>query len=359
MPCVVLAVPITGSNASVGKRVVLGAQTAARRMSETGRSMEVRVTDTNRAEWIQELHAMPRQCVAVGGMMGTGDYRKAASESVASARKFFVFRPRIDGGEEGKNAWRFFNSSADQYEALLRFGSEAGVSAYGIFAPDTGYGRRQMQAFQSHALSSGSSIASYATYDSRMSKEMADSARAFLQNGSVKKGRPAFQAVFLPDKWANSALAAQYLEYQGGSGLLFMGPALWGQNLASRKNSDAFGMDWAVFPSPWYSDSDAPETVRLKQLMNTEKSGADFWTALGYDFVRFADALHLSAESSSESVTEAIMQAQKMDWSMAPISWNRFGQASQHMFIMRFENGLVQLANAADIREIQKARKKK
>ena len=70
---------------------------------------------------------------------------------------------------------------------------------------------------------------------------------------------------------------------------------------------------------------------------------ADFWTALGYDFVRFATRLgDLDAAPEATDMNRRLRSAEGMDWSLAPITWNADGKARQDFFLFTpGENGLA------------------
>jgi len=64
---------------------------------------------------------------------------------------------------------------------------------------------------------------------------------------------------------------------------------------------------------------------------------ADFWVALGYDFIRMAALVGpLSPGTSPGDVSARLAQsAASMQWSMAPLSYDATGQVHQSMFLFR------------------------
>ena len=91
----------------------------------------------------------------------------------------------------------------------------------------------------------------------------------------------------------------------------------------------------AIFPGAWNPHAATAACVELRDALTRAggQGGPDVWSALGFDFVRFASALNLDGPGWTPSVVnERLAAAQLMDWSMAPIRWGG-GRAAQEMFI--------------------------
>lgn len=65
----------------------------------------------------------------------------------------------------------------------------------------------------------------------------------------------------------------------------------------------------AVFPGAW-------NALQAPRALQTP--GTDFWTALGYDYARFAAALGLESRPEAAQVTARARRASQMIWGMAP-----------------------------------------
>ena len=60
----------------------------------------------------------------------------------------------------------------------------------------------------------------------------------------------------------------------------------------------------------------------------------DFWNGLGYDFLRFAAHMKLTAGWTPQTVTRRAMEAQHaIAWIMAPVAWDAQGKATQTLFV--------------------------
>ena len=153
--------------------------------------------------------------------------------------------------------------------------------------------------------------------------------------GKTPMSSAKFQAAFLPDSWQSMETMLPYLFYQGEDRLVLMGTALWEQGLAARGRVNTENMDLAIFPGAWNPHAATAACVELRDALTRAggQGGPDVWSALGFDFVRFASALNLDGPGWTPSVVnERLAAAQLMDWSMAPIRWGG-GRAAQEMFI--------------------------
>ena len=81
------------------------------------------------------------------------------------------------------------------------------------------------------------------------------------------------------------------------------------------------------------------------------------WRGLGYDFVRFASALGaFPAAWTPEMVNERLSGGPRVDYSLAPLAWDKTGQASQQMFLFTPEQGGPAPADPAQFQDrMQKA----
>lgn len=335
--CAALALPLSGPYAPIGRKVAAGATAAADVLSRNGQTMSVTLVDTEAPDWIERINALPPQCAAVGGPLRAQSYAAAKAGGVTASRAVFTFLPSLEGADEGATAWRFFASADDQIATILRFTGRLGISAYGVLMPEDPYGQRMTEIFTRSVQAAGGSVtlASYtpgATTD--WSKLMGRFVGSYMA-GKTPMSSAKFQAVFLPDSWQNVENMLPYLFYQGEDRLVLMGTALWEQGLAAKGRINTDNMDLAAFPGAWNPQADTPARAALTQaLTRAGKGGADVWSALGFDFVRFASALNLTGTGwTPAAINERIAEAQLMDWSMAPIRWGG-GRAAQELFVL-------------------------
>ena len=114
------------------------------------------------------------------------------------------------------------------------------------------------------------------------------------------------------------------MEKRGADRLVLLGTTLWEQSLTGKTVPHAESYALAVFPGAWNA-LQAPRALQVP--------GTDFWTALGYDYARFAAALGLESRPEAAQVTARARRAAQMIWGMAPVSWDAKGVAHQKLFI--------------------------
>lgn len=339
--CTALALPLSGPYAPIGRKVAAGATAAANALSRQGQNMTVTLVDTEAPDWIERINALPPQCATVGGPLRAPAYSAARTSGLTASRAVFAFLPSLENNDEGAVAWRFFSSAEDQIAAMLGFTGRLGIASYGVLMPDDAYGRRMGEAFTRAAQAGGGtvSLTSYAPGSTTdWSKLMGRFVGSYMA-GKTPMSSAKFQAAFLPDSWQNMEIMLPYLFYQGEDRLVLMGTALWEQGLAARDRVNMENMDLAVFPGAWNPHASTPACAELRDALTRSgqqgRGGPDVWSALGFDFVRFASALNLNGPGWTPSaVNERIAAAQLMDWSMAPIRWGG-GKAAQELFVFR------------------------
>ncbi|MFT3957790.1 MAG: hypothetical protein QM665_01575 [Desulfovibrio sp.] len=65
-PCVVLALPSSGTYAPIAGKVRHGAQMAQSELAASGVKMRLETVNTEAADWLQRLDALPQACAVVG-----------------------------------------------------------------------------------------------------------------------------------------------------------------------------------------------------------------------------------------------------------------------------------------------------
>ena len=328
-PCVVLALPSSGTYAPIASKVRHGAQMAQSELAASGVKMRLETVNTEAADWLQRLDALPPACAVVGGPLQARNYAQAREHGQLEKRAFFTFVPSLEQGDEGARAWRFFPSPQDQIDTLINFASTGlNIRTYGAFYPTDAYGVR-MTGLMEQSLASHNMLLQKASYNPADSTSWSN-AVAPLINSQTPQGsktpvpQTSFEALFLPDSWKSMEMLTTSLLYNGEDRLVLLGTTLWEQSLSGKTvaNADKFAL--AVFPGAW----NQPQAPRALQA-----PGTDFWNALGYDFVRFAVSMGLDSRLTTPQVTARAQRASKMIWGMAPISWDNAGVAHQKLFL--------------------------
>ncbi|MDD4701615.1 MAG: ABC transporter substrate-binding protein [Desulfovibrio sp.] len=327
--CVVLALPASGPYAPIGGKVRQGAQMAQKEMAANGVTMRIEVVNTEAADWLQKLKALPPSCAVVGGPLQASNYAQARNAGGTAERVFFTFLPSLEQGDEGARAWRFFPSPQDQIDALINFASDGlNIRSYGAFYPADAYGARMTDLMEQSLFKRNMALQkdSYNPADpTSWSTAVAPLINAKIPEGSsTPVPQTAFEALFLPDSWKNMETLTTSLLYNGEDRLVLLGTTLWEQGLSGKVVTTPEKYALAVFPAAW-NPTRAPRALQAP--------GLDFWNALGYDFARFAVSLGLTARLSSPEVTARAQRAAQMVWSMAPITWDNAGVAHQNLFI--------------------------
>lgn len=326
---VVLALPMSGQYGSISAKIVDGAQAACDEMSASGWQTSLIVLDTEKADWITQAKALPKDAAVIGGPMRRDDYAKAKAQGLTSSKAVFAFLPSLETGDEGRSAWRFFTSAQDQVDTLLGFTSRLGIRGYGIFYPEENFGRRMATLFEERARGTGASTVVTQGYAPGNQNDWMSSANSLL---SANKSGSVFQAIFLPDSWKNMDVIVPNFFYQNETRQVLLGTSLWEQGLSAGSfvSSQYYGL--AVFPGNWNAAQPTPAGQRLQSALAAKgKSAADFWSGLGYDFARFSAKLGVRGDFNPQNVNAALQSA-SLDWSIAPIRWSA-GMASQQMHL--------------------------
>lgn len=344
---VALLLPMQGQFAGLSNKIYNGAQAAQHAMARAGSGVNITLIDTESPDWQQKLAALPAN-VVIGGPMTSAAYEQAKTGGLLTGRAVFAFLPALPSGEEGVVAWRFFTSPKDQVDALLGFcRDDLGIYGVGSLFPTDSYGERMNGVMQAEAANYGISVTS-SPYSTQNMSEWDGAVKSLLRN----KG--AFDAVFMPDTWANAKGIVSYIFYNREDRLVLMGTALWEQSLYNERTPDASYFYLGVFPGAWNNESQSPAKQTLVSILNqmgagaagaipgqaASSGGADFWQALGFDFVRFAmnlgepsSGILESGAWSAEELNSRITTAQSMDWSMAPMQWSSDGLVAQKLFL--------------------------
>ncbi len=330
-----LALPRSGKFGSFSDRIVMGANIACAEFAAAGVNVRLEVIDTDKPGWEEKLAALPENVRIVGGPLQNYDYTKLKAGGELSKRAFFTFMPRLEGADEGNLAWRFFASPDDQFDALLRFTSVLGVTSYGSFYPEDNYGNRVNEAFAARVKLYSGHITSQGSYPPQQPDTWTQVTAGFLgaRKGSGPSGAP-YEALLLPGTWEQMDIIVPTLFYYKTNNRILMGTSLWEQGLSAGKHIDAHYYDLAIFPGAWNASNPEPAVEKLRlAVASSGQKEADFWSGLGYDFVRFTAGLNMAPGWTPQTLNAALSANPGIAWSCAPIKWNSAGQASQALFL--------------------------
>lgn len=314
---IAMLLPTSGSLGSITTKIMRGANLAASELRQKGQNVTVTLIGTS-GNWQQKLSQLPSEYTVIGGPLQKKVYDQAKNSGLTSQRMLFAFMGKLDSGDEGRTAWRFFASAEDQVDAVAGLVNDLGIRSVGAFYPMSDSFSVRMTNLLEQQLADKGIAMHRATYSSSDPSGMSLSAKA-LAGGQV-------EAVFLPDSWKNIPGVHSALVANGEDALVEMGTMLWANNLDNKGLPSASSYPLLVYPSNF---------VRSMAPAQLASGGHDGWDALGYDFVRFASRLHMTQRVSGAQANALIRQAALMNFAQAPISYDNAGIAHQKLFVMQ------------------------
>ncbi|WP_250645442.1 hypothetical protein [Salidesulfovibrio onnuriiensis] len=340
-----LALPVSGPYAKVGTRILRGAGVAQWKLSTMNVEVEIRVINTAASGWVERLNSLPSYFTVVGGPLRVDAFKDMLAtehgRKILDERAFFTFLPGLGEVEEGKDAWRFFTSREDEVRSLVNLAvNRLGIRDFAVFYPQEKFGRAMAKTFYNEAAPLGARIRGMESYPPSQltdwNKHIAKLLKVpgnFSENKDVPLPMPDFGAVFIPDGWSQAQNLLPNFFFYEGEQLVFLGPGLWSRALDRSKQVDEHYYHLAVCPGAWWAGSDG--ALALQDALTEEGLGrADFWVALGFDFVRFVGRMGvLPSNWSPSDINKRIRTAQEIDFSMAAMQWDSRGMARQDLFL--------------------------
>lgn len=332
---ILLALPLSNEYGSFANSVLDGANAAVRTLGRRGVSISLTVVDTAKSNWIQAVQEAPASTV-IGGPMIPQDLQALLSAS--PRRAVFAMMSEFPSAsiQEGRDAWRFFTSSQDHIRASLQAArSTFGVQDIGVLYPEESFGQRQAQIFQTVAQKEGFAVKASQGYTPddplQWQQQVADFLEAGYTSSSAASNHPGMQAVYLPDVWSKAQMLVPHFFYYQEDHMLILGSALWGQTL-DMQAEDSHTFRLSYFPGAWWIDNPSSATRALQQEVG--QGEADYWHGVGFDFIRLAAHMGpLPSQPTPAAVNGLLLQAQNMEWSMAPLRWSGQGVAAQELFL--------------------------
>lgn len=348
-PCIVLALPDSGPYSAISSKIRQGAKISQQELAATGLNVRIENLNTESPSWLSALSALPAECAVVGGPLREKSYLAAEKAGALENRAFFSFMPTLKASEEGKRAWRFFPSPQDQIDALVNFVTdELDIHSYGSLYPSDSYGQRMTKILENTLLSRNMTLKKSA-YNPKASATWRQSA-AQLVNPVLSPGKSpvpqtTFEAVLLPDSWKNVDKLTSSLMVNGEDRLVLMGTTLWEQGLSGKQIPNAQNYALAIFPGAWN---------KAKTPKSLQGGKNDFWTALGYDFTRFAAHLGLAERPTSSEVTAYARSASSSMKALAPITYDSNGVAHEKLYLFQISSSGMMPVNLHEFRQKRK-----
>jgi len=342
----VLVLPLSGPYREIGWKILRGAGAAQWEAVAQGARINIRVVNSDAAGWVKALEGLGPEYALVGGPLLTENFKEIKSRGLLSRHPFFTFLPGLGKAVEGREAWRFFSGPRDQIKALVDFAlHRLQVQNLAILYPQEPFGRHLSDLFWREAVERGASIKRIESYPPKDPPKWSRSVAGLLgvepKDGDEEEEplppEPDFEAVFIPDGWSQAKLLVPQFFFYDEDRLLFLGPALWGQGLAGEKDVETQYFRLAVFPGAWWPENPCAGAESLRLALDRQGLGEpDFWVALGYDFIRFADSFGpLPGNWNQTQVNKRLSAARFLDWSLAPLSWDHAGITDQTLYLFR------------------------
>lgn len=346
---VALLLPQTGQLRALAAKVLAGAKAAQEQATAAGTPVDLRIINTDDPAFVEQLAALPREVMLVGGPMHASYFKSLPASGELSRRVFLTFLPETPEAEEGKQVWRFFWSFQDEVHAVLNPALDAGVKRFGVLYPEDRMGKRLADFFSAAVTARGGQVSILQPYPAHEPGKWNDLMRGLLKaqpkgtDGKSYSIQPDFQALFIPDSLQSADQMISYLHFYQADTMLVLGPQAWSEGLTRPGKRTAFNpvhYRFAFCSGAWWPENPAKPVAALRAALAKDKQGEpDFWSALGYDFVRLAAQVGTVPADPTPSPADATRllnkAASQMEWSMAPVSWNDAGQAKMSLFFFR------------------------
>jgi uncharacterized protein len=345
--CLGLALPLDGPLAKTGWKVARGAQAARTELTARGEDVRLELLNTESRAFPDQLAALDPECRIIGGPVQRDAWQRIQDAGPRPEHRFFTFMPAMGDIREGRDAWRFFPSPEDQVQAVTELTvTRLGIADMAVLHPEDRFGRHMMSVFAQSLEQHGARLIKSQAYPPRDHGAWGESVAELLGvPAQQRRGReesviypdPQFQAVFIPDGLRQAEMLIPQLFYYDEPRLLLLGPELWSQSwMNDPMDKELHYFRLAMMPGAWWPDNPALATRALVRAARDAGLEADFWMALGYDFVRLmAEIGQTKPLSSPEDINARLDKVQDFSWSMAPLTWDAQGRATQEMFLFQ------------------------
>ncbi len=360
VPKIALALPLSGHHSSVGWDVLRGAGQAHWEMLKQDTRIQVKTINTNQPGWLDKLSQMENLSF-VGGPLSLHKWGEIREHGLHKEVPFLTFMPSLE--EEGKEGWRFFSSPQDQIRALLDLTiQELEITNFAIMYPEEDFGRTYAEIFWNKAQDREVDIKGVQNYPPDQPSQWNHIVSSFLGTSDLQDPwlnvDSEFQAVFIPDSLSRAQGLIPEFFYFNHDHLVFLGPMLWYQ-AHSPNNLEQQFFSLALSSGGWNNYNPDPRSRQLAQkLEETAQGEANFWTALGYDFVRFSARLgDMPAPQEHEEINQILAENNFDAWSMAPIRWDESGRAFQDLYVFHMDRDQLRPADSDRVKWAMEFRK--
>jgi hypothetical protein len=344
---IALLLPQTGQLRGLAGKVLAGALAAKAMLAAKGAQVDIRVINTDDPNFIDQLTALPHEVTLVGGPMHATYFKNLPQSGELARRVFLTFMPEVAEAEEGKHVWRFFWSLRDEVDSVLAIPVEEGVKRYGVLYPEDRMGKRLADAFAAAATARGAEVSVIQPYPTQDVPKWGDIVKTMVRavpkgtDGKSFAARPDFDAVYIPDELQRADHIIGQLHFYQADSLMVLGPQLWSTALGgaeAKPNISPSNYRFAFCPGAWWPQSPSKGLADLRANLAKENlAGMDFWTALGFDFVRLAaETGAMPPDAAPSEISRRLTEASKrMEWALAPITWDKSGHARMSMYFLR------------------------
>lgn len=212
---VALLVPLSGTNAAVGRSLANATQMALL----DANAQQVRITSYDTATGAA---AAAQRAIAEGNRLILGpllseDVRAVAP--IARAARVPVVSFSNDASVAGRGAYIMGYTPSQSIERVVSYAKSRGLTSFGGLIPTGVYGERASTSFLRAVEQAGGQVASLQTFDRAPASVTA-------AVGRLAKAGP-FQAVLVADSAATAATAAPALKRGAGASVRLLGTELW------------------------------------------------------------------------------------------------------------------------------------
>lgn len=343
--CVGLVLPLDGALAETGWKVLRGAEAAQRMLFLEGMQVRFEVVNALSPDLEDHIRRLDAECSIMGGPVQRETWQRIQDAGLHRERAFFAFLPTLgEELQEGRDAWRFFSSPQDQVRALLEMAVDGlGIVNTAVLYPEDRFGRHMSELFAREAANRGGVVRKVQGYSPTDHAGWGETVAGLLGvQPQQRRGRaeevqlpnPGFHALFIPDSLTQAEMLIPQLFYYDEQRLLLLGPELWTQVWSRRaEHIETQYFRLAVMPGAWWPDNPSQATRTLVRYAEEAGTAADFWTALGYDFVRWAERLGKFSPAAHASLNAALAGPTDFQWSMAPLRWDAQGIVRQEVYL--------------------------
>ncbi|MFW6414757.1 MAG: hypothetical protein ACOCZ2_00440 [Thermodesulfobacteriota bacterium] len=352
---IALLLPLEGSYQELSWKILQGLDIANWQFTRMEMDVKLTIINTSNSGWKEQLNNLPNEYELVGGPLRKSVWQEIFEDEIHEERTFFTFQSDLNPGKEGESAYRFFPGLKDQVRPLVNYlNKDLDIENFAILYPQSDYGVKRAKIFNKQVAGCNATLTGLSGYTSGSRSGLKDVVAEMLnvpegyedkeygeknpENAtSMERPDPDFKAVFIPDNFNKARLLIPEFFYFGEDRLIFLGPILWSQQIKEIDKLEYGYFNLALMPGGWDPYRKNRAVRFLKQgLRETAQGDADFWVALGYDFLRFAHSLRLHSSTwPPEDMNKRLSRVENFTWSMAPMRWDEKGRAEQDLFLFK------------------------